>query len=72
MSRISQVPLAFVNLPFGHGGTYNQPMGGTAAGIVADWLEWQLRNNRSAARSFLGANCRLCVNPEATIKLKNF
>ena len=72
VSRISHVPVALVNLPFGHGGTYNKPMGGTAAGIVVDWLEWQLRGSRSAARSFLGANCRLCDNPEATIELKNF
>lgn len=72
VKRIDQVPVAFVNLPFGHGGTYNRPMGGTAAGIVVDWLEWQLRRNKAAARSFLGANCRLCVNPEATIALKGF
>jgi hypothetical protein len=72
VSRIGHVPVALVNLPFGHGGTYNRPMGGTAAGIVVDWLEWQLRGSKSAARSFLGANCRLCVNPEATVELKNF
>ncbi|MGX7896620.1 hypothetical protein [Tsuneonella sp. HG222] len=72
VKRIDHVPVALVNLPFGHGGTYARPLGGTAAGIVVDWLEWQLRGNSSAARSFLGANCRLCVNPEATISLKNF
>lgn len=72
VKRIDQVPVAFVNLPFGHGGTYNRPMGGTAAGIVVDWLEWQLRRNKAAARSFIGANCRLCVNPEATVTLKGF
>ena len=49
-----------------------RPMGGTAAGIVVDWLEWQLRHDTGAARSFIGANCRLCVNSEATIELKNF
>jgi dienelactone hydrolase len=72
VARIQHVPVAFVNLPYGHGGTYARPMGGTAAGIVVDWLEWQLRDNASAARSFVGANCRLCVNPEVTIELKNF
>ena len=72
VARIRHVPVAFVNLPYGHGGTYARPMGGTAAGIVVDWLEWQLRDNDSAARSFVGANCRLCVNPEVTIELKNF
>jgi hypothetical protein len=72
VKRIDQVPLAFVNLPYGHGGTYSKPMGGTAAGIVVDWLEWRLRHNTGAARSFVGANCRLCVNPETTIERKNF
>jgi len=72
VNRIAHVPVAFVNLPYGHGGTYAQPMGGAAAGIVVDWLEWQLRHNSSAARTFLGANCRLCTNPEATIEMKNF
>jgi len=72
VARIGHVPVAFVNLPYGHGGTYARPMGGTAAGIVVDWLEWQLRNDAGAARSFVGENCRLCVNPEVTIELKNF
>ena len=72
VKRIGQVPVAFVNLPFGHGGTYNRPMGGAAAGIVVDWLEWQLRHDKGAARSFLGADCRLCVNPETKIELKGF
>lgn len=72
VDRIGHVPVAFVNLPYGHGGTYAKPMGGAAAGIVVDWLEWQLRDNSSAARTFLGPNCRLCQNPEATIELKNF
>ncbi|HEU4651757.1 MAG TPA: hypothetical protein VFS49_10120 [Croceibacterium sp.] len=72
VARIGHVPVAWVNLPFGHGGTYARPMGGTAAGIVVDWLEWTLRNDEGAARSFVGANCRLCVNPEVTIELKNF
>jgi len=72
VSRIHQVPLAWVNLPYGHGGTYARPMGGPAAGIVVDWLEWTLRHDRGAARSFTGLNCRLCVNPEVTIELKNF
>jgi dienelactone hydrolase len=72
VKRINQVPLAFVNLPYGHGGTYGKPMGGSAAGIVVDWLEWRLRRNAGAARSFVGAKCRLCVNPETTIETKNF
>jgi hypothetical protein len=72
VARIGHVPVAFVNLPHGHSGTYARPMGGSAAGIVVDWLEWQLRDDAGAARSFLGPNCRLCVNPEVTIEMKNF
>jgi len=72
VARIGHVPVAFVNLPHGHGSTYARPMGGSAAGIVVDWLEWQLRHDAAAARSFVGPNCRLCVNPEVTIQMKNF
>ncbi len=71
VKRINHVPLAFVNLPYGHGGTYGKPMGGSAAGIVVDWLEWRLHHSVGAARSFVGANCRLCVDPETTIETKN-
>ena len=69
--RIAHVPVYLVNRPTGHEGTYDQPMGGRNASIVVDWLEWQLRGNASAARTFVGANCRLCTDPEATIEMKN-
>ena len=71
-ARIAHVPAALVNLPVGHGGTYHEPMGGKAAGIVVDWLEWQLRDDAAAGRSFTGANCRLCTDAEATIDVKNW
>lgn len=70
-ARIDHVPAIMVNIPTGHGGTYHQPMGGKAAGIVVDWLQWQLRNDRGADRSFVGANCRLCTDAEATIERRN-
>ena len=69
--RIDHVPAAMVNLPVGHGGTYFEPNGGKAARIVVDWLEWQLRGNAEAARSFLGENCGLCGDPEVEIEIKN-
>ena len=71
-ARIGHVPAAMVNLPVGHGGTYHHANGGKGASIVVDWLEWQLRGNRSAARSFAGENCRLCTDAGATIALKNW
>ena len=61
-----------VALPVGHGGTYFDPHGGAAAAIATDWLEWQLRGDMNASRSFLGANCRLCMVPGWTIDRKGF
>jgi hypothetical protein len=70
-TRIAHVPAFWVNTPTGHGGTYHDPMGGRNASIVVDWLQWQLRGDASAARTFTGANCRLCTDPVATIEFKN-
>jgi hypothetical protein len=71
-ARIDHVPAAMVNLVGkGHGGTYFEPNGGKAARIVVDWLEWQLRGDADAARSFLGEDCGLCGDPEVVIERKN-
>jgi dienelactone hydrolase len=71
-ARIDHVPAAMVNLlGKGHGGTYFEPSGGKAAQIVVDWLEWQLRGDTEAARSFLGEDCGLCSDPEVEIERKN-
>jgi dienelactone hydrolase len=68
--RISKVPAALVQLPVGHGGTFRTANGGAVAALSVDWLEWQLRGDKSAARSFTGSNCRLCVVPGWTIEKK--
>ncbi len=70
-NRITHVPAFWINTPTGHGGTYHEPMGGRNAMIVVDWLEWQLRDDEGARRTFMGENCRLCTDPEATIEAKN-
>jgi len=71
-TRINHVPIVMVGLPTGHGGTYHDPHGGAAAAIAIDWLEWQLRHDGDASRSFLGENCRLCTVPGWTIDRKGF
>jgi hypothetical protein len=71
-TRINHVPIALVGLPVGHGGTYHDPHGGAAAMIAVDWLEWQLRGDQDAGRSFTGANCRICTVPGWTIERKGF
>ncbi|TWH84612.1 alpha/beta hydrolase [Novosphingobium taihuense] len=68
--RIAKVPAALVQLPVGHGGTFHSANGGAVAALSVDWLEWQLRGDRTAARSFTGSNCRLCVVPGWTIEKK--
>jgi predicted alpha/beta-hydrolase family hydrolase len=70
--RIGHVPVAIVNLPVGHGGTFNQPNGGSAASITVDWLEWRLRGDVAAGRTFAGENCRLCLIPEWGYEHKGF
>jgi dienelactone hydrolase len=70
--RISKVPVVLADLPVGHGATFNKPMGGAVAHVAVDWLEWQLKGDKSAARTFMGANCRLCAGTEWTIEHKGF
>lgn len=71
-ARIDHVPAVMVDvLGKGHGGTYFEPNGGKAARIAVDWLQWQLRGDAEAARSFLGEDCWLCRDPEVAIERKN-
>jgi hypothetical protein len=68
--RVSHVPIVLADLPVGHGGTFGEPMGGAVAHVAVDWLEWQLRGDDVAARTFLGENCRLCIGTDWTIERK--
>ena len=70
--RVENVPIVFSHLPVGHGGTFQQPMGGAVAHVAVDWLEWQLKGDKVAARTFLGENCRLCTGTDWTIERKGF
>ncbi len=70
--RIEHVPIMVANLNgVGHGGTYWQPNGGRAAAVVVAWLDWQLRGDKDAARTFVGANCGLCRDQAWTIQKKH-
>ena len=71
-ARIDHVPAVLANLPVGHGGTFDAPMGGALAHVAVDWLEWQLKGDKVAARTFLGANCRLCSGTDWTIETKGW
>src|SRR5690606_3548263 len=71
-TRINHVPVPLVGIPAGHGGTYFHPHGGAAAMMAVDRLEWQLRGDETAGRTFNGENCRICTTPGWTIERKNF
>lgn len=52
--RIDHVPAIAVNLPVGHGGTYNQPHGGEFSIVARAWLDWQLKGDQEASKMFVG------------------
>lgn len=67
-AAVTHVPAMLVSLDVGHGGTFDQPHGGEAARVAVEWLEWQLRGDRSAAHTFVGADCRLCTDSRWTVQ----
>ncbi|QZH76694.1 MAG: hypothetical protein JY451_11280 [Erythrobacter sp.] len=71
-ARVDHVPIMLADLPVGHGGTFGDPMGGAVAHVAVDWLEWQLRGDEVAARTFTGENCRLCSGTEWTLQRKGW
>lgn len=67
--RIDKVPVFLGNvLKVGHGGTYWEPNGGKAAAAVVAWLDWQLRNDQKAAKTFVGKDCGLCTDPAWSVE----
>ena len=45
-------------------GTYNQPNGGEFGKIAVAMLQSRLKNDREAAKMFVGADCGLCQDPQ--------
>ncbi len=71
-SRIVHVPVAVANIETGHGGTYWEPNGGTNAQVVVRWLDWRLRGDADAGRTFVGAQCGLCTDAKWKFETKGF
>ena len=71
-SRIAHVPAMLANLPVGHGGTFALANGGDWARVGAEWLDWQLRGDTAAARSFVGEGCRLCTSYGWSVERRQF
>jgi hypothetical protein len=69
--RIDKVPVFLGNvLNVGHGGTYWERNGGKAATAVVAWLDWQLRNDPKAAKTFVGKDCGLCTDAAWSVRKK--
>ena len=66
--RIEHVPAIAVNLPVGHGGTYNQPHGGEFAIIARAWLDWQLKGDKDASKMFVGDSPAILQRPDWTMQ----
>lgn len=63
-----KLPAININLPVGHGATYNQPNGGPFAEAPLAWLKWQLKGDSAAAAMFVGENCGFCQNSDWQLK----
>lgn len=47
----------------GHLATAYHKGGGEFANVAANWLRWQFKGDKQAAKMFVGADCSLCTNP---------
>lgn len=68
--KIEHVPVMLANLNVGHGGTFGEPNGGTVAQVSVRWLDWQLRGDVTAAKTFKGADCGLCTDAQWIVEKK--
>ena len=66
--RIDHVPAIAVNLPVGHGGTYNQPHGGEFAIVARAWLDWQLKGDQEASKMFVGDSPAILQRKDWTLE----
>ena len=66
--RIDHMPAIAVNLPVGHGGTYNQPHGGEFAIVARAWLDWQLKGDKEASKMFVGDKPAILQRPDWTLQ----
>jgi hypothetical protein len=47
----------------GHTATAYHPGGGEFANVATNWVLWQFKNDKKAAKMFVGKSCGLCTNP---------
>ena len=68
--RIESVPVASLNLPVGHQGTYKKPAGGLMGDVTVKWLDWVLKGDVRQGGFFVDKGTRAAVMPDACFKSK--
>ncbi len=71
-ARVRHVPIAMANLDVGHAGTYARPHGGKYTAVALAWLDWHLKGQAQARRTFLDENSPLRRDPAWKVEVKNF
>jgi sugar lactone lactonase YvrE len=56
----------------GHTATVDHPGGGEYANVASNWLLWQFRNDKRAAKMFAGNDCDLCTNTNWDVRAKGY
>jgi sugar lactone lactonase YvrE len=56
----------------GHTATVDHPGGGEYANVASNWLLWQFKNDKTAAKMFVGQNCDLCTNKNWDVRAKGY
>jgi dienelactone hydrolase len=69
--RIEKLPAFMANMDVGHGGTYGRPHGGEFAKVAVAWFDWQLKDDKEAAKMFTGQPCGLSNSPNWKVEKKN-
>nr|WP_295663122.1 hypothetical protein [Polymorphobacter sp.] len=72
VARIDHVPAFLGSLPVGHGATFQLANGGEWGRVGVAWLDWQIKHDRAAAKTFVGPDCGLCTASGWTVSRKHF
>jgi len=54
----------------GHTATVDHPGGGEWANVASNWIRWQFKGDKQAAKWFVGKDCSLCTNPNWVTRSK--
>jgi dienelactone hydrolase len=72
VAKLNNVPVFYgVMKGAGHIATHRHKNGGRFAEVITAWLEYQLKGDAEAARTFVGPQCGLCTDPQWVVTKKS-